>query len=65
MITEDWKTRLVAEKYELDQKIGKLFAFMQTSQFESLAYTPRSLLSNQYTAMCTYSDILGLRIQLK
>ncbi len=57
--------RVVTEKSELDEKLGKLkaFAFAPGSPiFKSLPPEDRYLLEDQYTAMEQYSQILGKRI---
>jgi hypothetical protein len=57
--------RVVKEKDELDEKLGKLHTFCfgnDTKVFGSLSPEERDRLESQYTAMKTYSDILGKRI---
>lgn len=56
--------RVVTEKKELDDKLGKLhqFCFTGNAIFGSLSATDRDTLEDQYTAMKQYSDILGRRI---
>ena len=54
--------RVVVEKRELDQKIGKLEAFLCGSTFESLDIKDKSLLAYQLRVMQNYSAILGERI---
>lgn len=57
--------RVVTEKQELDEKLGKLkvFCFDPGSPiFKNLAPEDRDLLEDQYTAMEQYSTILAKRI---
>lgn len=54
--------RVINEKIELDEKIGKLAAFMGGTIFASLDDSERSRLSIQIQHMNGYSDILGQRI---
>ena len=57
--------RVVKEKEELDEKLAKLKKFCfgpDTKTFASLSPEERDRLEDQYTAMKTYSDILGRRI---
>jgi hypothetical protein len=57
--------RVVIEKRELDEKLSKLKAFCfdpRSPTFDKLPPEDRDLLEDQYTAMETYSRILGKRI---
>lgn len=54
--------RVVQEKKELDEKIGKLLAFVGGTIFASLDDAERSRLSVQLQHMNGYSEILGQRI---
>lgn len=57
--------RVVVEKKELDEKLGKLKAFCfdpGSPVFKALAPADRDLLEDQYTAMYQYSQILSKRI---
>jgi uncharacterized protein len=57
--------RVVAEKKELDEKLGKLKEFCfgsDTKIFASLDPHERDRLERQYDAMKLYSGILGERI---
>jgi uncharacterized protein len=57
--------RVVAEKEELDDKLGKLKAFCfdpGSPVFSGLSPADRHLLEQQYNAMTDYSIILGKRI---
>lgn len=57
--------RVIVEKRELDENLGKLKAFCfdpGSPLFKALAPADRDLLEDQYTAMEQYSQILGKRI---
>lgn len=57
--------RVVTEKNELDEKLGKLHAFCHapsTPIFDSLPLEDRDLLTEQYEVMDRYSRVLGKRI---
>lgn len=56
--------RVIAEKAELDQKIEKLGAFLNTNAFEGLPDEQKKLLIMQCNTMRNYSWILGKRIEL-
>lgn len=55
--------RVVAEKAELDAKIEKLTAFIDTPIFEGLFTAEQTRLQCQITVMSAYSVILGDRIE--
>ena len=55
--------RVVDEKQSLDEKRGKLNAFLETATFHSLSYKQRYLLNRQSMLMDLYSEVLGERIQ--
>ena len=54
--------RVVEEKYELDEKLGKLLSFFQSEIFSSLSDAERSRLRNQARFMDGYSAVLKERI---
>jgi len=55
--------RVVTEKKELDEKIGKLNEFILSNPvFARLPEDERKRLSDQHFHMKNYSDILGARI---
>jgi len=54
--------RVVVEKRELDEKLAKLTAFMDTAVYASLSADERGRLCMQRNAMDQYSSILGERI---
>lgn len=53
---------LIAEKADLDSKIGRLDAFMGSDEFPGLSDTQKTLLTKQRQAMLAYSHILAERI---
>lgn len=55
--------RVVAEKAELDDRLGKLQAFFQGPIFPTLPEAERALLRCQALFMTGYSAVLGDRIQ--
>jgi hypothetical protein len=54
--------RVITEKADLDEKLGKLLAFFQTPIFAGLSEAERSRLRNQARFMDGYSAVLGERI---
>ena len=58
----DFKTRLAAEKAELDERLGKLVDFQQSEAFQNIDPLQMSLLNIQAFAMTTYSQCLTERI---
>ena len=61
---EDFKTRLVQEQKELEEKLDKLNTFNESDKFQKLEYTQRSLLIIQAGAMYTYNECLKARISI-
>lgn len=56
--------RLENEQKELERKISKLELFMISDEFEKLCDLQKSLLMQQYNAMCSYNNVLCLRIRI-
>lgn len=54
--------RVVDEKNELDERLGKLLAFFQTPMFGTLSEAEQSRMRNQARFMDGYSAVLGERI---
>ena len=54
--------RVVDEKAELDERLGKLYAFLKTGIFKSLPDDDQILLDRQAMAMSILSGILKARI---
>lgn len=61
---EDFMTRLLLERQELESKVEKLGAFNSSSAFDKLSLSHRMLLETQYRAMGEYLSILYVRIDL-
>jgi DNA-binding protein H-NS len=58
----DFKTRLLDEKAQLDERLEKLQAFQASDGFQNIAAVQQTLLNVQANAMATYSQILLERI---
>ena len=58
----DFKTRLLEEQDQLDEKREKLSMFMNGDNFKDIPEIQQSLLKAQYSVMTSYSLILGERI---
>jgi len=54
--------RVVDEKRELDEKLGKLITFIHESVFTGLSKEEQKLLVRQQNVMTDYSQILAERI---
>jgi hypothetical protein len=62
-IPTDYRDRMREEKRELDEKLARLSAFLVTEKFASLSFTEQANLHAQRSAMTTYSEVLGRRIE--
>jgi hypothetical protein len=60
----DFKTRVIEEKAQLDEKIEKLKAFLNSDRIDSVSVNHQYLLSMQLLAMQQYTHILDMRLQL-
>lgn len=58
----DFKSRLIEEKAQLDERLEKLEAFVSTEAFQKIPAVQQSLLNIQSFAMTTYSQVLVERI---
>lgn len=58
----NFKTRLATEKAELDEKIAKLSAFLESDNFATIDPVQQTLLNIQVKTMEAYSQILLERI---
>ncbi|HAB02621.1 MAG TPA: hypothetical protein DCE25_06715 [Pseudomonas sp.] len=58
------QVRVVAEKAQLDDMLGKLSTFMETDLFKGLPEKVQELRTAQRGAMREYSDLLGEIIEL-
>ena len=59
---EEFEVRLVKEKEDLEQKLIKLEAFIDSDKFNEIELVQQSLLSVQFSAMTTYLLCLNERI---
>ncbi|MDX9694948.1 MAG: hypothetical protein RBT49_04080 [Bacteroidales bacterium] len=59
---EDFRTRLIEEKDELDSKINKLNGFFKTETFDNLSFKEQELLLLQFHIMRSYYMVLDQRI---
>lgn len=57
------QVRVVEEKRELDEKIGKLTLFFDTDTFSKLPQQDKHLLLQQRNYMEMYSNVLKIRIE--
>lgn len=60
----DFKTRLLTEKSELDEKIHKLSPFIGSETFKKIDENQQFLLEIQLRQMQAYSKTLEMRIKL-
>lgn len=58
----DFKSRLIEEKAQLDERLEKLNAFLNSDGFQNIAAVQQTLLNIQVDAMYTYSQVLLERI---
>ena len=58
----DFKTRLIAEQVELEEKLTKLNVFNQSDKVDSIDPVQKDLLLIQAGAMYTYNEVLKARI---
>ena len=61
---EDFKTRLIAEQKELEEKLTKLNTFNEGEKVKELNSVQRTLLIIQAGAMYTYNECLKARISI-
>lgn len=59
----DFKTRLIEEKNQLEEKLDKLVAFLVSDKVEGIADVQEALLFVQATAMNAYLRCLEERIE--
>lgn len=59
----DFKTRLLEERDQLQEKVTKLDAFLDSETFETISDRQQMLLSDQFVAMDDYLWILNARIE--
>ena len=56
--------RLEDEQIQLESKIVKLENFMISDDFNELCDLQKSLLMQQYNSMCSYNNVLCLRLRI-
>jgi hypothetical protein len=61
-VRPDWQQRVIDEKAELDERIGKLCAFLRSDAYRALPDTDRFLLDRQIGHMRDYAHILFMRV---
>ena len=59
----DFKSRLIDEKTQLNEKIIKLKSFLKSKEVSKIDNIQRDLLTIQFDAMTTYLRILIVRIK--
>lgn len=59
----NFKTRLVEEQVQLEDKLSKLKSFIESDKFESIDDAQRALLKVQANAMSTYNQCLKERLE--
>ena len=59
----DFKTRLVEEQAQLEEKLDKLDAFLVSEKVKDVDDVQKALLQVQATAMNTYNQCLKERIE--
>lgn len=60
----EWQERVIEERAQLTERIGRLLQFVAGPIFKSLSPQERGLLSRQLTAMRSYEALLSERIAL-
>ena len=59
----DFKTRLVEEQVQLEEKLDKLDSFILNDNFNKIDNVQKALLKVQATAMNTYNQCLKERLE--
>ena len=59
----DFKSRLIDEQKELEEKLNKLDGFLKSEKVSGVEDTQKALLKVQATAMNTYNQCLLERIE--
>lgn len=59
----DFKTRLVEEQVQLEEKLNKLDSFILSDDFNKIDDVQKALLQVQATAMNTYNQCLKERLE--
>lgn len=61
---DEFKTRLIVEQEDLENRFKKLNAFINSEKFESIPKEQQTLLTIQAGAMNTYNLVLKARLDL-
>jgi len=64
VVEETFVDRLIKEKNELEERVTKLGAFLDSTNFQKLDKRQRELLQEQHTYMLVYLHVLVERISL-
>jgi len=62
--TATWQERVEAEAEELDVRLSKLSAFVDTPEYDELSVAMQMLLLMQTQGMTVYRTALGLRLEV-
>lgn len=63
-MTKEQLDRLEDEQIHLEKKISKLELFMISDDFNELCDLQKSLLTQQYNSMCSYNNVLCVRLRI-
>lgn len=58
----DFKSRLLEERDQLQERVTKLDKFLDSTIYETISEVQQELLLSQFEAMVDYLDILNARI---
>ena len=61
---QTYQTRVIEEKWTLEEKSSALYAFLSSKHFTALSNKEQLLLKQQYYVMQVYVGILEQRIEL-
>lgn len=59
---DDFKTRLIEEQEQLEEKLNKLNAFLESEKANEIDLIQKDLLRIQAGAMYTYNEVLIARL---
>ena len=62
MVFQAHQIRVVGEKFDLDERLEKLGAFLKTDTFKDLDIAEQARLHRQQALMAALSSVLGERI---
>lgn len=62
IVMQEFQSRVVSEKAELEEKITKLQAFMSNDGYQSLPNDEQARMARQLSLMTQYSEVLSERI---